>query len=290
MAVPPPRPPIAPGTPSRASSTVIARGSTRRRAARTRFATRCSCRLEQGKRERREHQPRHRQGRVRNSANAAEFLLLSTRLGDERVRLLEIADRLYVLEKDHATDTATFVLERAQAGRADLAPPEPDRGAERRRGAARRWVCRAVCVGTDAPLAHLMPVRSILAAALVSAGFVLAVTTGSKTVMLIIAAVVAAGAFAMMLTTRPRESVTMLFVAGAFLLDFSPLPVYRYFLLSDLLLLLACLIQWRIDRSLVVYVPALWIGLSVAYLGALLLSFGAAQDFSGLSTWPTSRS
>lgn len=129
-----------------------------------------------------------------------------------------------------------------------------------------------------------MSVRSILAVALVSAGFVLAVTTGSRAV-LIAAAVVVAGAFAIMLATRPRESVTLLFVAGAFLLDFSPLSVYRYFLLSDLLLLFACLIQWRIDRSLVVYVPALWIGLCVAYLGALLLSFTAAQDFSGLWTW-----
>ena len=130
-----------------------------------------------------------------------------------------------------------------------------------------------------------MPVRSILAVALVSAGFVLAVTTGPKAVVLITAAAVAAGAFAIMLATRPRESVTLLFVAGAFLLDFSPLPVYRYFLLSDLLLLLACLIQWRIDRSLVVYVPPLWIGLCVAYLVALLVSFGSAQDFSGLSNW-----
>lgn len=50
-----------------------------------------------------------------NSANATEFLMLSTRLGDERVRLLEIADRLYVLEMDHATDTATFVLSEPKA-------------------------------------------------------------------------------------------------------------------------------------------------------------------------------
>ena len=127
-----------------------------------------------------------------------------------------------------------------------------------------------------------MSVRSVLAVAFVSAGFALAVTTGSRAVVLMAGAVVAAGAFAIMLATRPRECVTMLFVAGAFLLDFSPFPVYRYFLLSDLLLLLACLIQWRIDRSLLVYVPVLWIGLCVAYLVALLVSFGAAQDMSGL--------
>lgn len=44
------------------------------------------------------------------SANAAEFLLLSTRLTDERMRLLDLAGRLYALEKEHATDTPTFVL------------------------------------------------------------------------------------------------------------------------------------------------------------------------------------
>ena len=43
-------------------------------------------------------------------ANPAEFLLLSTRLSDERARLLELANRLYALEKEHATDTPTFVL------------------------------------------------------------------------------------------------------------------------------------------------------------------------------------
>jgi O-antigen ligase len=130
-----------------------------------------------------------------------------------------------------------------------------------------------------------MSVRSILAVALVSIGLVLATTTGSRTVAVIAAAGIAGGAFAIMLAMRPRESVTVLFVAGAFLLDFSPLAVYRYFLLSDLLLLLACLIQWRIDRSCLLYVPTLWIGLCAAYLGALLVSFGAARDFSGLWTW-----
>jgi hypothetical protein len=44
------------------------------------------------------------------STNAAELLLLTTRLSDERMRLLEVAGRLYALEKDHANDTATFVL------------------------------------------------------------------------------------------------------------------------------------------------------------------------------------
>ena len=130
-----------------------------------------------------------------------------------------------------------------------------------------------------------MSVRSVLAVALASAAFVLAVTTVSRDVVLIAAGGVAAGAFAIMVAARPRESVTLLCVAGALLLDFSPLRVYRYFLLSDLLLLLAFLIQWRIDRSRLIYVPALWIGLCVAYLGAMLVSFAAARDFSGLWTW-----
>ena len=48
------------------------------------------------------------------SVNTAEILLLSTRLSDERTRVLELAGRLYVLEKEQASDTATFVLREPQ--------------------------------------------------------------------------------------------------------------------------------------------------------------------------------
>ena len=84
---------------------------------------------------------------------------------------------------------------------------------------------------------------------------------------------------------RPRQCVALLFGGGALLLDFSPLPVYRYFLLSDLLLLAACALQMQIDRRIVLYVPALFILLCLGYLAALLAAFGAAQDYSGVWNW-----
>jgi O-antigen ligase len=87
------------------------------------------------------------------------------------------------------------------------------------------------------------------------------------------------------IATRTRLCVTVLLAAGALLLDFSPLPVYRYFLLSDLLLLSACALQFWIDRRVIVYVPMLFLLLCIGYLTALFAAFAASHDFSGLANW-----
>ena len=87
------------------------------------------------------------------------------------------------------------------------------------------------------------------------------------------AAFVSAILGAAVLVKRPSAGVTLLFVSGVMLVDFGPLPIYRYFLVSDLLLLVACAVQLSIDRRLTVYVPALVTILFLAYLGSLLVAF-----------------
>jgi len=99
------------------------------------------------------------------------------------------------------------------------------------------------------------------------------------------AAFVAAALAAAVFVKRPSACVTLLFVTAVMLVDFSPLPVYRYFLVSDLLLLVACALQLAIDRRFTVYAPALMTTLFVIYLGCLLVAFLWAPSLAPLSGW-----
>jgi len=99
------------------------------------------------------------------------------------------------------------------------------------------------------------------------------------------AVIVAAALAAVALAQSPSAGVTICFVTGVMLVDFSPFPIWRYFLVSDALLLLACAVQLSIDRRPTVYIPALMMTLFLVYLGGLLAAFLWAPDFRSLVGW-----
>lgn len=83
-----------------------------------------------------------------------------------------------------------------------------------------------------------------------------------------------------------RGAVTIAFVAAVATIDFSPLSVYRYLLVSDALLLGALLLEWTRRRSPELFVPTFVMGTFGLYLGGTLLSFARAVDpASGVFTW-----
>jgi O-antigen ligase len=79
--------------------------------------------------------------------------------------------------------------------------------------------------------------------------------------------------------------VTGLFIAAIVLLDFTPLAIYRYFLVSDFLLLTAYAVQCWLDRRVVMHVPTLLMMAFGAYLVGLLAGSAAAQDVGAGGTW-----
>jgi O-antigen ligase len=83
----------------------------------------------------------------------------------------------------------------------------------------------------------------------------------------------------------PWPAVRALFILGVVLIDFGPASVYRYFLVSDVLLLAACAIQLWVARRATVYFPALVTAILGLYLLGLLIGLAAAQDLTGLSNW-----
>lgn len=127
----------------------------------------------------------------------------------------------------------------------------------------------------------MKPSGVALACALVAVALVVAGTFEPILTLIVAAAVIAV----VVASYVPAAFVTTLFVGGALLIDFSALAVYRYFLLSDLLLLAAWGLQVASDRHVTVAVPALLLLLGVAYLAGLLMAFGVSQDLGGLRNW-----
>jgi hypothetical protein len=83
----------------------------------------------------------------------------------------------------------------------------------------------------------------------------------------------------------PALGVTVLFACGVLLVDISALAVYRYFLLSDLLFVLAFSLQAWIDRRTEVYYPRLLTWLFAVYLTTHFIAFSRSDDISSASTW-----
>lgn len=82
-----------------------------------------------------------------------------------------------------------------------------------------------------------------------------------------------------------RRLVTILFVAAVLLIDFSPLAVYRYLLLSDLLVLGALLVEYGAAPS-AVYAPKLVMAAFLLYSGSSAVAFvRAVEPGLGLFTW-----
>lgn len=83
-----------------------------------------------------------------------------------------------------------------------------------------------------------------------------------------------------------RGAVTIAFVAAVATIDFSPLSVYRYLLVSDVLLLGALLLEWARRRTPVLFAPTFVMGAFALYLGGTMVSFTRAVDpGSGFFTW-----
>jgi len=78
--------------------------------------------------------------------------------------------------------------------------------------------------------------------------------------------------------------VTALFVLGALLLDFQPLAIYRYLLVSDLLVVAAWAVQLVLDRRIVVYLPAVLMVAFGLQLAGMLIASGGGRSVVGLNT------
>ncbi len=83
----------------------------------------------------------------------------------------------------------------------------------------------------------------------------------------------------------PALGVTVLFACGVLLVDISALAVYRYFLLSDLLFVLAFLLQVWIDRRTEIYYPRLLTWLFAVYLATHFIAFSRSDDMSSAPAW-----
>jgi O-antigen ligase len=121
----------------------------------------------------------------------------------------------------------------------------------------------------------LSATAAMLAAPSASATRFLALTVGSTVVVAMIASAA---------VISPVIVTAAMILAGGLTLDVAPLAVFRYLLLSDVLLVLAGLIAWRSGASL--RVPVLVTVCFLIYLTNGLLSFvrsGAPE--AGLFTW-----
>ena len=86
-------------------------------------------------------------------------------------------------------------------------------------------------------------------------------------------------------STARRRLVTVLFVAAVLTVDFSPLAAYRYLLLSDVLILVALLVELKTTQARV-YAPKVLMATFVLYLGSAALAFTrVAEPGLGLFTW-----
>jgi O-antigen ligase len=80
--------------------------------------------------------------------------------------------------------------------------------------------------------------------------------------------------------------VSLLFVVAVVTLDFSPVAVYRYLLVSDVLLLIALALQWNLSRAPAIYFPRSVQAAFALYVASTALAFARpAHPATGAFTW-----